>query len=1554
MIISSFLRSWYQFVLLLRKQFLLGRREYLWTTCQILAPVLLGIPLMIHCYVFKKVPAYNSTQNFEIHPTMEIRGNHCTEVDFPYVIRSQHLEIEKFLEQTTLLRRNFSNVEEMYAELSKRAKEKNGSQDGSSNYTKNSTSKQSDTTNMTKSYNSSVVGVEFKSLTKDSLSYVLHATVPSLQDIMDLKALLTSETEQVDLRDTTNYLTTNDLEAHRCVIAGFLRGVQQPLEERKFERTFLFQTCALIVISFIVLFVTYNVVSDAEMKDFLIVMSVPKLALLLTSIIGNYIKTFISLFLVFIIPLSLDEEAPLDVTFIALELLGLNAAILGTFCGTVIRSTLGAIRLAIILWILLLYIGVYSPPINEGYWLVSINNWNPITAFKNIFQSYPYYDLRGTSVTMGTLFAYNDVVSPGSSIIALAFDSIRFIIIATIIDYIEWSYLGSSMAAIFRKKELEQLKSQSERHSWHQDEVVHEEKADIDAADVAKVWERSGELAVYRFEIRAYPGEVSVLLGHSGAGKSTVCKMICGIVRPTRGQIKILNNDLFVYKSLCRSRIGYCPQKNLLYDRMTVMEHLWFFYLLKRPKAKKAKQKWRAEAEVLIQSLDMDSFRDQQSRKLSEVEKRKLCIAIAFIGGSRVVLLDEPTNGMDPPAIGCLVELVQQQKDLRTIMLTTERMEDAEAMGQQLYVMYMGRTVCSGDINFVKSSFATEYMLTITPSDENFEETVKRLEEGVRAMVPGAKTRAKEGDQIRIELPKLQERLFPEMFVKLEEEKQMKFVKDYNLTYGVLEETFLKMGEKTEVDRSVEMEPLGTEPPSSFKSCLCMCRFIFLLWKKVLLSLSHFPLILSQLLIPIFVSIYLGYALHSDTELPGVRSRLSFASISSGRFLIFNPYNESVVSSSAIRTVNKYQHIEVLTFNDNNIELHWPKDWPWVVGGLLITKKDAYGEGINNLRIEFLSPKYISHSDLLMINIATDFLFAGGKLNLNIDFEMRLREDKFDRSNFILVPFIMMFICILLTSSFTIIPAEEQSCHFKHLQLTTGLSTFLYWFVTLLYDIVVIFVVCSLIFLILFLYGRTISVFFLLLMVLYCTICLPLAYLVSTLFSMAGTAFFLFVIFQSLAFIPLFLADGIIQPPISYIAFAYPSLTFMSAINDETGRRKLLNFSYAIYFIVLASIGVVYLFLLALYELHLHTSMMQLLKQKKFSEKFDVPYGNDVLAEKARVSRPGGNEVVLVKDLGKYHNKTFVLKNMTFALEKGDSFGLIGVSGSGKSVAFKLISGVDRPSCGKVLIHGKAPYQTSLGFCGSYDSLYPRLTCRQNVIIIAGMLGYRGVRQKADKLIGFVGLRLHGGKYVADCSESQKRRITVALALMTRAQLIVMDEPTKGVDPVARRDIWKLIRTTHLNDRILLFTSSSLEECEMLGSRYGVLYKGRFISTGTTDVLRGHHSRFCVLHMELTDVKRKQKVLDTVHDIFPNSNQVPVPESTKPLLKWRIPMSETESLSVFFRKTQQLASFIPAKDIRLTQATYDDALITLSDKFSNLQKRASEKELVNQLLTVIG
>ncbi|EPB77334.1 ABC transporter, ATP-binding protein [Ancylostoma ceylanicum] len=422
-----------------------------------------------------------------------------------------------------------------------------------------------------------------------------------------------------------------------------------------------------------------------------------------------------------------------------------------------------------------------------------------------------------------------------------------------------------------------------------------------------------------------------------------------------------------------------------------------------------------------------------------------------------------------------------------------------------------------------------------------------------------------------------------------------------------------------------------------------------------------------------------------------------------------------------MRRLNAKMSMKSIDSRSENVKLFWPMDWPWVVGAVVIKEVASNGMGAVAKEIEYLFPRYVFHSDLLMMQVVSDVYFMSGGLKMSVGFEMRLRKEKYDRSDFVLAPFIMMLTHILITSSFTIIPAEEQNSHFKHLS-------------------------------------------------------------------------------------------------------------------------------------------------------------------------FDVPYGNDVIEERARVTRPSGfGTILVVKSLVKFRKNVCAVKNFTFGLDKGDVFGLVGMMGSGKSTTFNLISGVERPSSGKVLIHGKRPYKLPMmGFCAQYDSLFPALTCRQNIIIIAGMLGYRSVRKKADKLIGYLGLRLHAGRVIAHCSEGQKRRISVALALLTRADVIVMDEPTRGVDPIARRDIWKLIRTTQLNDRTLFFTTSSIEECEMLGTRYGVLCKGRFVSTGPMEVLKEHRSKLCVLQLELMDKKKKQKVLDTVHDVFPKSVPLPTPESTKQILKWHV------------------------------------------------------------------
>ncbi|EYC01847.1 hypothetical protein Y032_0104g3635 [Ancylostoma ceylanicum] len=340
------------------------------------------------------------------------------------------------------------------------------------------------------------------------------------------------------------------------------------------------------------------------------------------------------------------------------------------------------------------------------------------------------------------------------------------------------------------------------------------------------------------------------------------------------------------------------------------------------------------------------------------------------------------------------------------------------------------------------------------------------------------------------------------------------------------------MGEATEVKRCTEMEPLGSEPASEFRGCLFMWRFIFLLWKKIMLSLFHFPLILSQVLLPIFVAIYLGSILSGDLEVPSVKVKHSFASIPRGRFLLFNPKNESTVSTLVMRVMHKYPQIEVLVFRSENVKLFWPMDWPWVVGAVVIKEVASNGMGAVAKEIEYLFPRYVFHSDLLMMQVVSDVYFMSGGLKMSVGFEMRLRKEKYDRSDFVLAPFIMMLTHILITSSFTIIPAEEQNSHFKHLQIMTGVSPCLYWFATLIYDIFVAFLVCLIVLFILFFFDWSFSFSFYLLAALYCVINLPLAYLVSTLLSTTGIAFLFLVIFQSLAFIPLFLADGMLQPPV--------------------------------------------------------------------------------------------------------------------------------------------------------------------------------------------------------------------------------------------------------------------------------------------------------------------------------------------------------------------------------------------------------------------------------------
>lgn len=208
-------------------------------------------------------------------------------------------------------------------------------------------------------------------------------------------------------------------------------------------------------------------------------------------------------------------------------------------------------------------------------------------------------------------------------------------------------------------------------------------------------------------------GECFALLGVNGAGKSTTFKSLTRDIVPTTGDIKIQGFDVQKDFTSARKLIGYCPQHDAIFPLMTVEEHLWFYARVKGIHPNR-----RVEAvEKAIQDLNLQDHRKKPSGTLSGGNKRKLSVAMAIIGNPPIILLDEPSAGMDPQArrfMWMVVEKISQRDKKSAVILTTHSMEEAEALATKLGIMVRGgKFRCFGTSQHVKSKYGTGYELEI-------------------------------------------------------------------------------------------------------------------------------------------------------------------------------------------------------------------------------------------------------------------------------------------------------------------------------------------------------------------------------------------------------------------------------------------------------------------------------------------------------------------------------------------------------------------------------------------------------------------------------------------------------------------------------------------------------------------------------------------------------------------------------------------------------------------------------------------------------------------------
>uniref|UniRef100_A0A3Q0S9J7 ATP binding cassette subfamily A member 3 n=1 Tax=Amphilophus citrinellus TaxID=61819 RepID=A0A3Q0S9J7_AMPCI len=310
--------------------------------------------------------------------------------------------------------------------------------------------------------------------------------------------------------------------------------------------------------------------------------------------------------------------------------------------------------------------------------------------------------------------------------------------------------------------------------------------------------------AVRDLTVNMFEGQITVLLGHNGAGKTTTLSMLTGLFPPTSGRAYINGYNICQDMALIRRSLGLCPQHDVLFDNLTVREHLLFYAQLKGY----SKDKIPDEVDRIIRILNLEDKRHARSKTLSGGMKRKLSIGIALIGDSKIVMLDEPTSGMDPSARRATWDLLQGEKRGRTILLTTHFMDEADLLGDRIVIMAGGELQCCGSSLFLKNKYDRYYksagyhMVIVKDALCNVSE-ITRL---VHMYVPNATLESSAGAELTYILPKESTSRFELLFAELEMNREELGIASYGASVTTMEEVFLRVGKL--VDSSLDIQAI--------------------------------------------------------------------------------------------------------------------------------------------------------------------------------------------------------------------------------------------------------------------------------------------------------------------------------------------------------------------------------------------------------------------------------------------------------------------------------------------------------------------------------------------------------------------------------------------------------------------------------------------------------------------------------------------------------------------------------------------------------------------------
>ena len=249
--------------------------------------------------------------------------------------------------------------------------------------------------------------------------------------------------------------------------------------------------------------------------------------------------------------------------------------------------------------------------------------------------------------------------------------------------------------------------------------------------------------------------------------------------------------------------------------------------------------------------------------------------------------------------------------------------------------------------------------------------------------------------------------------------------------------------------------------------------------------------------------------------------------------------------------------------------------------------------------------------------------------------------------------------------------------------------------------------------------------------------------------------------------------------------------------------------------------------------------------------------------------------IIEARTLSKWYGEVIGLNTLELEVHPGIT-GMVGPNGSGKSTFFKLVSGLIKPSVGTIRVLGEDPWgnrelMARIGLCPDYDNLNDEHTARYFLRIVGGIHGMTGSRLdvRIDEVFKIVGMTDAADRRIGGFSKGMRQRMKIAAAMLHEPELLLLDEPLSGTDPLGRREIIELVHQLHreLGHHIIV-SSHVLHEVERLTPEVVVLYKGRAVATGNIreirDLIDKHPHRIIVESDKLEELAKRFVTMDSV------------------------------------------------------------------------------------------